>query len=141
LRSSDGKGARRLPAACRLRHRRSASPRSANQYAGGEGWKQAIIGTASRPGAIAYSCTDLEVVTVNSYCRGFPEMYHSCGVKDGPYEGLEEPSPPSDYFLENGIRNPGCMYHAHPSPPCHAYKPDQWYDDLIISRNRIADPL
>jgi hypothetical protein len=97
-----------------------------NQYAGGEGWKQVIIGTASRAGATAYSCTDLEVVTVNSYYRGFPEMYHSCGVKDGQYEGLEEPSPPSDYFLENGIRNPGCMYHSHASPPCHGYKADQF---------------
>jgi hypothetical protein len=97
-----------------------------NQYAGGEGEKQVIIGTASRPGHIAYSCTDLEVVTINDYYRGFPEMYHSCGVKDGQYEGLEEPSPPSDYFLENGIRNPGCMYHSHASPPCHGYKPDQW---------------
>jgi hypothetical protein len=97
-----------------------------NQYAGGEGWKQVIIGTASRPGAIAYSCTDLEVVTIDNYYRGFPEMYHSCGVKDGQYEGLEEPSPPSDYFLENGIRNPGCMYRSHTSPPCHGYQSDQW---------------
>jgi hypothetical protein len=96
------------------------------QYTGGGGWKQVIIGTASRPGNIAYSCTDLEVVTVNSYYRGFPEMYHSCGAKDAQYEGFEEPLPPDDFYLENGIRNPGCMYHSHTSPPCHGYKADQW---------------
>ena len=37
-----------------------------------------IIGTGDQPGQPYYSCTDLEVVTVNGYYRGFPQMYNSC---------------------------------------------------------------
>lgn len=94
------------------------------QFAGGEGWKQVIIGEGSRPNDPVYSCTTLEVVVVNSYHRGFPEMYHSCGVKDGQYEGLEPPIPPDDFALENAIS--GCTYHNPTVPPCFGYKPDQW---------------
>jgi hypothetical protein len=44
---------------------------AATAYAGGEGWKQTIIGTGDQPGNVLYfSCTDLEVVTVNGYYRG-----------------------------------------------------------------------
>lgn len=57
-------------------------------YAGGGGWKQIVIGEGDRPGVTAYSCTQLEIVVVNSYHLGYPEMYHSCGGKDGQYEGL-----------------------------------------------------
>jgi hypothetical protein len=99
-------------------------------YAGGGGWKQVIIGEGSRPGQTAYSCTDLEVVTGNGYHRGFPSMYHSCGVKDGQYEGFEEPVPPYDFLLQNGIRDPGCLYSLGQAetyvPPCLGYEPDQW---------------
>ncbi|MGH8071701.1 MAG: hypothetical protein ACRERE_42000 [Candidatus Entotheonellia bacterium] len=52
------------------------------------GWKQMIVGEGDRPGHTAYSCTQLELVVVNPYHRGFPAMYHSCGGKDGQYEGL-----------------------------------------------------
>lgn len=93
-------------------------------YSPGEGWKQVIIGEGSRPGDPAYSCTTLEVVTVNSYQRGFPEMYHSCGVKDGQYEGFEQPLPGADYWLQNAVA--GCTYHNPTVPPCVGYKPDQW---------------
>ena len=101
-------------------------------YKGAEGWKQTIIGTGDRTGVPAYSCTQLEVVTVNSYHRGFPEMYHSCGVKDGQYEGLDIPFGAYDYKLQNAVD--GCNYtlvHSSSSragyiPPCIGYKADQW---------------
>jgi hypothetical protein len=64
----------------------------ATRYRGG-GWKQAIIGEGDRPGyapdgRVVWSCTQLELVLVNGYMRGYPQMYHSCGGKDGQYEGL-----------------------------------------------------
>jgi hypothetical protein len=54
----------------------------------GEGWKQAIIGEGDRPGVTRFSCTQLELVVTSGL--GHPTMYHSCGGKDGQYEGLEE---------------------------------------------------
>jgi hypothetical protein len=94
------------------------------KFVGGEGWKQVIIGEGSRPGHTAYSCTDIEVVTIDPYQRGFPGMYHSCGAKDGQYEGFEPPIPPDDFAIENAIA--GCTYHNQKVPPCFGYKPDQW---------------
>lgn len=58
-------------------------------YEDGDGWKQAIIGEGDRPGKIAYSCTELEIVVQNSSQRGAAQMYHSCGNKDGRYEPLD----------------------------------------------------
>jgi hypothetical protein len=52
------------------------------------GWKQLIVGEGDRPGHSAYSCTQLELVVYNPSHHGFPAMYHSCGGKDGQYEGL-----------------------------------------------------
>lgn len=57
-------------------------------YIGGGGWKQFIVGEGDRSGHTAYSCTQLELVVVNPYHQGYPSMYHSCGEKDGQYEGL-----------------------------------------------------
>jgi hypothetical protein len=62
------------------------------QFRGG-GWKQAIIGEGDRPGylpdgKVVWSCTQLELVVQNTDMRGHPQMYHSCGGKDGRYEGL-----------------------------------------------------
>jgi hypothetical protein len=62
------------------------------QFRGG-GWKQAIIGEGDRPGyapdgKVVYSCTQLELAVQNTDLRGYPDMYHSCGGKDGQYEGL-----------------------------------------------------
>jgi hypothetical protein len=51
-------------------------------------------------------------------------MYHSCGFKDGQYEGFEQPIPPDDFWLQNGIA--GCTYHDHSVPPCFGFQPDQW---------------
>jgi hypothetical protein len=54
----------------------------------GASWKQTIIGEGDRPGVCnpsspttatcPSSCTQLEIVTTNSYDRNFPHMYHSC---------------------------------------------------------------
>lgn len=64
----------------------------ATRFRGG-GWKQVIIGEGDRPheaqgGKVVWSCTQLELVVVNASMRGFPQMYHSCGGKDGQFEGL-----------------------------------------------------
>lgn len=72
----------------------------------GGGWKQAIIGAGDRPGyapdgKVVWSCTQLELVVTNNYQRGHPQMYHSCGGKDGQYQPLR------DYFRVE-------------------YEPDQW---------------
>ena len=63
-------------------------------YDGG-GWKQIIVGEGDRPGfgpdnKVVWSCTQLELVVVNYGQEGFPSMYHSCGEKDGDYEGLAQ---------------------------------------------------
>lgn len=57
-------------------------------YQGGGGWKQVIVGEGDRPGFLADSCTQLELVVSNPYYQGAPGMYHSCGGKDGDFEGL-----------------------------------------------------
>src|SRR5579871_1630496 len=59
----------------------------------GNGWKQAIIGQGDRPGylpdgKVIWSCTEMELVVENTLMRGYPQMYHSCGGKDGQYEPL-----------------------------------------------------
>jgi hypothetical protein len=59
----------------------------------GSGWKQAIIGEGDRPGyapdgRVVWSCTQLELVVNNGALRGYPQMYHSCGGKDGQYQPL-----------------------------------------------------
>jgi hypothetical protein len=59
----------------------------------GGGWKQAIVGEGDRPGyapdgKVVWSCTQLELAVQNTSLRGYPQMYHSCGEKDGQYEEL-----------------------------------------------------
>ncbi len=165
------------------------------RYRGGGGWKQAIIGEGDRPDVKIYSCTQLEIVTQNTYQRGFSQMYHSCGGKDGHYEGLdnvrwiayrpnqwmtfqvqvkighwyrndrryrrdstvrlwvaEEGRPSrlavdqSAYDLAN--TNPAARYGKIWLLPYHTGKDASqrhpvaytWYDELVISRSRIADP-
>lgn len=88
----------------------------------GDGWKQVIVGEGSRPGHNASSCTQLELVVVNTYMRGVPQMYHSCGGKDGHYEGLQTQQG-SDIWLQNAV---GCQYGRIAETPCVRYKPDQW---------------
>jgi hypothetical protein len=98
-------------------------------FQGGGGWKQVIIGEGDRPGTrVAGSCTPLEVVVGNTYHRSLPQMYHSCGAKDGQYEPLQEPVVPSDFLLQNAIRQPGCLYSLRGRfvPPCVGYRADEW---------------
>ena len=164
-------------------------------YEKGGGWKQAIVGEGDRPGAPAYSCTQLEIVVQNNYQRGYPQLYHSCGGKDGLYEPIFQDGAvdyqadqwmtfqlhvrigtwyrndrnyrgdslielwaaregetsrrvvSADYDLAND--NPAARYGKIWLLPYHTGKdPAQvhptaytWYDELIISRQRIADPL
>ncbi len=165
------------------------------RYRGGGGWKQAVIGEGDRPDVKIYSCTQLEIVTQNTYQRGFSQMYHSCGGKDGHYEGLdnvrsivyrpdqwmtfqvqvkighwyrndrryrrdstvrlwvaEEGRPSrlavdqSAYDLAN--TNPAARYGKIWLLPYHTGKEASqrhpvaytWYDELVISRSRSADP-
>jgi hypothetical protein len=68
------------------------------RYLGGGGWKQAIIGQGDNPGyapdgQVVWSCTQLELVVQNTYQRGFAQMYHSCGGKDGQYQPLPDYRP------------------------------------------------
>jgi hypothetical protein len=59
-------------------------------------------------------------------------MYHSCGVKDGQYEGFEIPVGSYDFELQNAVT--GCNYvlvsnstsRSQYIPPCIGYKADQW---------------
>jgi hypothetical protein len=57
-------------------------------YEGGLGWKQVVIGEGDRAGFSAPGCTQLELVVANSDQRNFPQMYHSCGGKNGQFEPL-----------------------------------------------------
>lgn len=57
-------------------------------YEGGYGWKQATIGEGDRRGFFSPGCTQLELVVQNVNQAGAPQMYHSCGGKDGLYEPL-----------------------------------------------------
>lgn len=165
-------------------------------YRGGGGWKQAIIGEGDRPGVRVYSCTEIEIVVQNTDQRGFAQVYHSCGGKDGAYEGLDNVRAISyradewmtfqvqvkigrwyrndrRYQRDGTVRlwvaaegrpsrlavdrsrydlvntNPAARYGKVWLLPYHSRKdPSQRhptghtrYDELVISRSRIADPL
>jgi len=110
----------------------------ATKYSGGTGWKQSIIGEGDRAGVCdpnfptsatcPTSCSQLEIVTQNTYQRAFPQMYHSCGGKDGSYEPLEvgDPSNQSIIYLQNAVQ---CEYNSgnnYQFPPCVGYQSNQW---------------
>ena len=93
-------------------------------YAGGNGWKQIVIGEGSRPDHKAYACTELQLVVENTYLVGAPRMYHSCGRKDGQFDTLQVYDPKvGAYVIQNAV---GCPHHKVTSPPCFMYKPNQW---------------
>ena len=72
-----------------IQWRQRFSPEFINtDFLGGGGWKQIIVGEGDRPGTTEYSCTQLEIVVTNPYHLGYPAMYHSCGQKDGQFDGL-----------------------------------------------------
>jgi hypothetical protein len=108
---------------------------------GGGGWKQLILGTGSQPGRTAYSCTSLEVVTVNGGYRGFAQMYNSCtgSASHGAYSGFEEPFQSVfnyyDFKLQNARPEPYCLYsggqvsprrYFPPGGNCFGYFPNEW---------------
>jgi len=111
-------------------------------YQGGGGWKQAIIGSADKPGctpnntANCYSsCTDIETVTQNTGQRKFPQMYNSCSgsASHGPFEPLNEPFGSFDFKLQNARPSPFCLYSASnagtefpPTGNCFGYVADEW---------------
>jgi hypothetical protein len=109
-------------------------------YEGGGGWKQSIVGEGDRPGQKpASSCTQLEIVTQNTLQRGFPQLYHSCGGKDGNYEPILESVPPEgvpyDFKLQNAMPAPYCLYsqgrtspvtYFPPTGNCFGYAPNEW---------------
>jgi hypothetical protein len=92
------------------------------KFAGSGGWKQAILGEGDVPGANLEvgSCSELEVVTQNTVLRGFPQMYHNCGV----YQGFEENYGAFDFKLQNAMPSPFCLYHD--STGCFKYYPNEW---------------
>jgi hypothetical protein len=111
-------------------------------YSGGEGWKQSIMGTGDVPGctsgmtsaACSTSCTDLELVTLNDFQRGFAQMYDSCtgSTSHGPYSPLEESFGSFDFKLQNAMPAPFCLYSQKSTsylPPvgnCFGYFPNEW---------------
>jgi len=184
----------------------------ATYYENGLGWKQLILGEGDRADYTSPGCTQLELVVANLQQHGFPQMYHSCGGKDGQFESLfqtsamrykphqwmtfqlhvkvgtwykndrryagdstvqlwiaEEghpstlvidlspeparlfgvpiPGTGSGYDLAN--ENPAAKYGKVMLTPYHTSKSEMeahptaytWYDELIVSTSRIADPL
>jgi hypothetical protein len=118
--------------------RQRFSPEFLNaSYQGAEGWKQVIIGTGDQPHHAYASCTDLEVVTVNSYQRGFAQMYHSCTGSNshGAYDPFLSHFGGDDFKLQNARTAPYCLYsQGHTNPPsyfpkkgnCFGYFADEW---------------
>jgi hypothetical protein len=94
-------------------------------FEGGDGWKQVIIADGDKPGQKpADACTQLQIVLQNVSQRGVPQLYHSCGEKDGQYEPLNVYRN-GKYEIQNATKPP-CKWQEVKSPPCVGYKPDQW---------------
>ncbi len=130
--------------------RQRFSPEFINtKYAGGDGWKQIIIGTGDKPGLWYSSCTDLEVVLVNTYHRGFAHMYNSCSgsASHGPYNPFEEPFNGYDFKLQNGRPSPYCLYsqgntsYFAPTGNCFGYVANEWmtFQVRIKTGPRVGD--
>jgi len=92
-------------------------------YHGGEGWKQAIIGTGDQPGHPYSSCTTLEIVIQNTYQRGFAQMYHSCSGSSshGAYDPFQERYGGDDFKLQNARSS--CLYSQGRTNPPTFFKP------------------
>jgi hypothetical protein len=101
------------------------------KFAGGGGWKQVILGTGDSPGGpFQTSCSPLELVTQNTYSRGFAQMYNSCSgsASHGPYDAFEEAFPPYDFKLQNARPSPYCLYSSYSSSNsnCFRYFANEW---------------
>ena len=106
-----------------------------NQYAGGGGFKQAIVGTGDQPGKTPFSsCSSLELPLFNYQQKGFPVMYNSCSgsASHGPYDGFYQPFNQYDYKLQNGRGSPYCLYsqsgsgYFAPNGNCFGYVANEW---------------
>jgi len=98
------------------------------QFSGSQGFKQAIIGEGDG-GETAYSCTDMEIVAQNSNQEGFPQLYHSCGVKLGTYDPLETPVPPYNWSVQNVAGGYVACQQSDsqaPTSACYPYVALQW---------------
>jgi hypothetical protein len=98
-------------------------------YAGGGGWKLMGVGEGDRERFKATACTQIEIVVNNGGHKGYPQMYHSCGGKDGRYEGLYEvvanPGKTTPvYKMQNTVV--GCIFGSDSVPPCVGFVGDQW---------------
>lgn len=145
-----------------IQWRQRFSPEFLNTYyQGGGGWKQAIIGTGDEPGCVtiggdpnacATSCTALEVVTQNTYQKGFAQMYNSCSgsASHGPYDSFSEPYGQYDFKLQNARPSPYCLYsQGQTNPPsyfpptgaCFGYFPNEWmtFQVQIQTGPRVGD--
>ena len=122
-----------------IQWRQRFSPEMLTAAFGGGGWKTIIIGAGDLPGGlpgdrtkIAKSCTQLEIVVNNGAYLGLPQVYHSCGVKDGRYEGLDVtantviPGLPSYRILyQNAMPEPYCFYNSDYAG-CYKFYADEW---------------
>jgi hypothetical protein len=123
-----------------------------NVYPGGGGWKQAIIGSGDQPSTLYASCTALEVVTQNSFLRGFPQMYNSCtgSTSHGAYDPFEQAYGAYDFKMQNGMPAPYCLYSQGQTTPvsyfppkgnCFGYFPNEWmtFQVKITTGPRVND--
>jgi len=145
-----------------IQWRQRFSPEFLNTvYDGGGGWKQVIIGAGDKPGCTPsnivsgicnFSCTALETVMVNSFNRGFPQMYNSCtgSTSHGAFDAFEQPFGASDFKLQNGRPSPFCLYsQGHTNPPtyfpnagnCFGYFANEWmtFQVKIKTGARLGD--
>jgi hypothetical protein len=89
------------------------------------GFKQLIVGESDVHGrSETGSCSNTEIVVQNTYQRGFPQLYHSCGR----YAPFEQSIKNSDIKMQNGPRISRCLYsnHASGSSDCFRYVADEW---------------
>lgn len=129
-------------------------------YAGGDGWKQSIVGTGDKAGCspsatgsgLCYAaCTALEIVTQNQFHRNFAQMYDSCtgSTSHGAFDNFDQAFG-SDWQLQPGRAYPYCLYsQGHTSPisyfpsvgNCFAYFPDEWmtFEIHVTTGPRVAD--
>jgi hypothetical protein len=86
-------------------------------FVGGGGWKQGMIGDPDD-----WSCSNNEVVIINGYNRGYPQMYHACGL----YEGFDTSVGAYDFDLQPGGET-SCLFNTKGGgPECFGYVADEW---------------
>lgn len=100
-------------------------------FTGGNGWKQAIIGSGDVGSTHYYTCTDLEVVAQDTFYYGFSQMYNSCNASasHGAFDDLYENIGGGDLKLQNGIAAPYCLYSQRTTfaaGNCAKYYANEW---------------